>query len=82
MTANGGSDWCTRCHHLVWRAGDGLYLHASDDDWASGECGCASDLTRCVPESSCAHWGAVVRSVTTVTNAVVRFNSTVTDQKR
>ena len=72
---SGGSDWCVRCHHMIWRADDGFYLHVSDDDWAGGECGCATCLTRCVPESVYARWAAAVRSVT---SAVIHLTGTVT----
>ena len=75
MTTSGGSEWCTRCHHLVWRADDGLYLHVSDDDWSEGDCGCASNLTRCVPESAYARW---VGSVQAMASAVLRLTGTVT----
>ena len=75
MTPAGGSDWCVRCRHMIRRADTGRYLHASDDDWAGGECPCVTDLTRCVPESVYARWAASVR---TVTSAVIYLTSAVT----
>jgi hypothetical protein len=62
---------------MIVRDGRRGYVHASDDDWAgpASECGCAGDLTRCVPEAAPA-MTRLARSLASVTAAFASFSTT------
>lgn len=55
MTAGSGDgDWCYSCRHMLRQLDDGLWRHASRDDWSKNwsgvhDCGCVHEGVRCQP---------------------------------